>query len=63
MSYEQVRADLCEMYPGWTFETIDGMSFEQIDSACRRGRKEKLVVQSIEEAREINRNWREYYGL
>ena len=64
MSYEELRADLCEAYPGWTFEAIDDMSFEQIESACRRGKKSKgIPVHSDEEVREIARNWRKYYGI
>jgi len=64
MTYEEIRAGLCEMYPGWTFDAIDDMSFEQIDSAIRKGKKpEGIPINSIDEAREINLNWRKYVGI
>jgi hypothetical protein len=52
------------MYPGWTFDTIDDMSFEQIDSALRRGKPTKgIPIHSAEEARDIAVNWRKYLGI
>jgi hypothetical protein len=61
---------------GWTFDAIDGMSFEQIDSAyacmpieqtdgsVRPNRRSKgIPVESVEQAQEISANWRDYYGI
>lgn len=75
MTYEEVRATLCKFY-GWTFDDVDGMSFEQIDSACAcmpeeqadgtirpSPRQSGISVNSIEEIREINANWRQYVGI
>jgi hypothetical protein len=53
---------LAERY-GWTFDAIDEMSFEQIESACRGGKPEKLTARSLDEAVEIAKNWREYYRI
>jgi hypothetical protein len=53
-----------KLYPGWTFETVDNMSFEQINSAIREGKKPAgIPIESHEEAHEINRNWRQYVGI
>lgn len=64
MSYEEVRVGLCRLYPGWTFDTIDNMSFEQIESALNEGKKPKgLTIESHEQLADINKNWRLYYGI
>ena len=64
MSYEELRADLCQAYPGWSFNTVDTMSFEQIISACRSGKKpDGIPISSPEDVYEIQRNWRQYAGL
>ncbi len=63
MTYEEIRAQLAELY-GWTFEVIDGMSFEQIGSALRGGRPPKgLAVHSAEQVMDIARNWRKHLGI
>jgi hypothetical protein len=64
MTYLEVRAALCEMYPGWTFDTIDDMSFEQISSALSRGDAATgIPVYSAGEALEVAANWRVYLGI
>jgi hypothetical protein len=73
--YEETRATLAKFY-GWTFADIDGMSFEQIDSAIAcmpveqadgtvrpSPRQVGISINSLEELREINANWREYLGI
>lgn len=63
MSYEELRAQLAEHY-GWTFDAIDTMTFDQIESAWTGGKKSKgIPVRSKEEAMEINRNWRRHLGI
>ena len=63
MTYEEVRAELAEQF-GWTFAAIDDMTFEQIDSARRMGKRSPgIPVGSDEDVKEINRNWRKYYGI
>jgi hypothetical protein len=63
VSYEEIRADLCEGY-GWSFADVDGMSFEQIDSACRHGKKrEGIPIATAEDVHRIARDWRKYYGI
>lgn len=43
---------------------VDEWSFEQIDSVLRGGKPAKgIPFETIEQAREINRNWRKYYGI
>jgi len=60
MEYEQLRVHLAEHY-GWTFDVIDNMTFDQIESASTGGKREKgIPVRSLEEALEITRNWRRY---
>ncbi len=61
---------------GWTFETIDNMSFEQIESAIacmpvehedgsvRPERRQRgISVDSMEQVEEINAHWREYFRV
>lgn len=63
MSYEEARANLAELY-GWSFDTIDNMSFEQIGSACTQGKKSKgIAIHDHKQLEEINKNWRAYYGI
>jgi len=63
MEYEQLRAQLAEHY-GWTFEAIDTMTFDQIESAWTGGKRRKgIPVRSNEEMQEISRNWRRYLGI
>lgn len=63
MTYEEVRVRLAEDF-GWTFDVIDDMSFEQINSAVTRGKPPTgIPVNSVEEAREITENWRKYVGI
>lgn len=63
MRYEEIRAELAAIYH-WPFAVIDGMSFEQIDSAMRGGKRPKgIPIESIEQAQDIARNWRRYWGL
>jgi hypothetical protein len=63
MTYEEVRAKLAEMY-GWTFSTIDDMSFEQIESAWRGGKPDTgFPVRSLDDVQNIRRNWRKYVGI
>lgn len=67
MTYEEVRRQLATTY-GWTFAQIDGMTWEQIGSACREGKPYRgIPAESLEHAIEIQKdmkiNWREYYGV
>lgn len=63
MTYEEIRAKLAEFY-GWSFREIDEMSWDQINSACRAGkRNDGIEINSIEDAIEIQKNWRAYAGL
>jgi hypothetical protein len=63
MTYEEVRARLAEDF-GWSFDTIDDMSFEQINSAITRGEKSQgIPIESISDMDDINRNWRTYVGI
>ena len=63
MTYEELRAKLAELY-GWDFATIDEMSWDQINSACRGGKpRGGIPVHTVEEVREIARNWRKYAGI
>ena len=53
---------------GWTFDAIDEMSWEQIDSACRAGKPARAATtHSLEEAvrmaKDLRENWREYIGV
>lgn len=63
MSYEEVRAELAERY-GWTFDVIDGMSFEQLESAVLGGKRSKgIPVESNADAEQVARDWRKYVGI
>ena len=63
MSYPELQAHLAEKY-GWSFETIDNMSFEQITSALTDGKKQEgIPVKSVEDVEKINRNWRKLVGV
>jgi hypothetical protein len=63
VSYEEIRADLAERYH-WTFDTIDNMSLEQIASAMSSGKKPKgIPIENAEEAKDMTKNWRIYYGI
>jgi hypothetical protein len=60
VSYEEVRAKLALTY-GWTFDSIDGMSFDQIASALRHGKRKKGVpVSSDDDVRALARQWRRF---
>ncbi len=61
LPYPQVRAMLCEAYPGWTYETIDRMSFEQIRVALARGKPYEVTVGSEVDAERVAANWMRYY--
>lgn len=64
MSYEKLRADLCRAYPGWTFDVVDGMSLEQIASACSSGERPRgIPVASAGDIARITRDWRKYAGI
>jgi hypothetical protein len=63
MEYEELRAHLAERY-GWSFDIIDGMTFDQIESAWTGGKRSKgIPVRSMDEAMAVNRNWKRYLGL
>lgn len=63
MSYEEIRANLAEAYH-WTFAEIDDMSFEQISSACRKGKRPAgIPIHSVEDVQRIAKEWRRYYGV
>jgi len=54
------------MYPGWTFDTIDDMSFEQIESAMTKGRPREtnaVPVESMEDVWWVQANIRKVYGF
>ena len=62
-----MRAKLAEIYH-WTFAAIDDMTLEQIDSAWRKGSRPKgIKAGSLEEAlaikKDMEMNWRRYYGI
>ncbi|MDR3632624.1 MAG: hypothetical protein P4L84_02240 [Isosphaeraceae bacterium] len=60
-SYAEIRATLCEKYTGWTFEYVDGLSFEAIRSAWLGGKEPKGVpVEDADDAAHVDRNWRLY---
>ena len=61
ITYEEVRAKLAEWY-GWSFDTIDNMTMEQINSAVCQG-KQKADGVPIEYADDFQQRWREYYGI
>jgi hypothetical protein len=61
ITYEEVRAKLAEWY-GWSFQTIDDMTTEQLDSAIRKGKPESDGV-PIEYADDFQKRWREYLGI
>lgn len=62
MEYERLRAELAIHY-GWTFSTIDDMTFDQIASAWQCGKQSKgIPVQTDEEAMSVSRNWRRHLG-
>jgi hypothetical protein len=61
ITYEEVRAKLAEWY-GWSFDTIDNMTMEQLDSAIRKGKPEAEGV-PIEYADDFQKRWREYLGI
>lgn len=64
MTYDEVREALCIRYAGWTFDTVDNMTFDQIEIAWNRGKKAKgLAVNSDEDVERINREWRRYVGF
>lgn len=53
---------LCERY-GWTFDTVDNMSFEQIWSAMSGGKKfEGIEVQTVAEVQWMADNPRLVWG-
>lgn len=61
MTYEQIRAGLAEKY-GWTFDVIDNMSFDAIESALVGTKKRTgLAITDDSEVFEMARNWRRYY--
>ncbi len=63
MSYERIRAALCEQY-GWTFAVVDEMSLEQIESACAGGKQSRgMPVNSVEDVKRLARNWRRVMGI
>ncbi len=58
MTYEEQRASLAQEY-GWTYETIDSMTFEQISDALRGGKVEqKFPVHSHDDVIRMNRRMR-----
>ncbi|MHC5540623.1 hypothetical protein ACYOEI_20590, partial [Singulisphaera rosea] len=60
-TYERIRAQLAQAY-GWTFATIDEMSFDAIDSALREGKPPAGVeISCAEDIAEVSKNWRLYY--
>jgi hypothetical protein len=64
MSYGEIREKLIELHPGWTYDTVDDMSFEQIDLAIAGGKRTRdIPVSSAGEVREIARDWRQWYGV
>jgi hypothetical protein len=60
-SYAELRCKLCEKYPGWTFETVDNMTFEQIGQACNDGKRFEVVVEEEADLAQSRARWREYY--
>lgn len=61
MSYVHLRAKLCEKYPGWTFDTTDDMTFEQIAQACNSGKPVEITFDEDSELQQAVARWREYY--
>ena len=64
LPYTEVRAKLCETY-GWTFEYVDGLSFEQIRMAWSGGKgAQGLPVEDAAQAAHVYEHWRDYvHGL
>jgi hypothetical protein len=62
MSYEEMRCKLAEVY-GWSFRDIDDMSFEQIDSAWRGGKKDnRMSIDSFDDVKWLAENSRKVWG-
>lgn len=64
MTYEETRCLLAERY-GWTFDTIDDMSFEQISLALGGGkeRNKSIEIESMADIAWIQANLRKVYGF
>jgi hypothetical protein len=61
LSYEEMRAQLCERY-GWTFDQVDELDFDRLASAWRGGKRPKgVAVDSDDDVAPIGRHWRRYY--
>ncbi len=60
-SYAELRGKLCERYPGWTFDTVDNLTFEQIGHACTGGKPVEIVFSDEAEVPQTVTRWREYY--
>jgi hypothetical protein len=65
LPYTEVRAKLCKDYPGWTYATVDAMTFDQIRDAWHEGKARGsggIPVESEEQVEAMRgRNWRDYY--
>jgi hypothetical protein len=60
--YSEIRAKLCEKYPGWTFETVDNMTFEAIESAWHDGKPTRgITIDDPSQATDMAKRWREFY--
>ncbi len=63
MTYEEVRAELCERY-GWGFDQVDNLTFDQIESAWVGGKRGPVLrTKSIKELRDMARDWRKHLGI
>lgn len=61
MPYTELRCKLCERYPGWTFDDVDNLTFEQIGQACAGGKPVEIEVATVGDVQEAVRQWRGYY--
>lgn len=59
--YPVLRARLCEKHPGWTYDTVDDMTFEQIGMACNEGKPVEVPMEDDEQLEAVTANWRDYY--
>ena len=64
MTYEEIRVWICQNYPGHTFQSVDEMSWDQINGAVREGKPDRgIPVHTAAEVHEIAKNWRKYVGI
>jgi hypothetical protein len=62
LPYTEIRCKLCERYPGWTFDAVDNMTFEQIGQAWNGGKPVEITLEDSGQIEDTVSRWREYYA-